>query len=94
MTRPKRKRRLQFNPEVSYFKPQGIPLKFLEEIIILADEIEALKLHDVDGLDQKNAAQEMGISQPTFARTLDSVYKKIAYALIEGKAIRFKKNIL
>ena len=92
MPRPKRPRCLRFNPEVYYFKPRGIPLRDLEEVALKADEVEAVKLHDVDMLDQVIAAEKMGISQPTFARTLDSANKKIADALINGKAIRIEAN--
>jgi predicted DNA-binding protein (UPF0251 family) len=60
----------------------------LEEVVILHDEIEALKLHDVDGLEQIEAAKSMGISQSTFARILDKVYKKLADGIINGKAIK------
>lgn len=89
--RPKIKRYLGFKPDVYYFKPQGIPLKYLEEIIILPDELEALKLYEVDGLNQKQAAGKIKVSQPTFARILDSAMKKIAKAIIAGKAIRIEK---
>jgi predicted DNA-binding protein (UPF0251 family) len=91
MPRPKIPRRLRFNPEVFYFKPQGIPLRGLEEIVLLADELEALKLHDVDNLEQIQAAEKMKISQPTFARILDRAYKKIAKAIIIGMAIRIER---
>lgn len=90
--RPKIKRCLHFKPNVSYFKPQGIPLRYLEEVVLLPDELEALKLYEVDGLDQKQAAATMNISQPTFARILDSAIKKIASALIQGKAVRILKE--
>ena len=88
MTRPKIPRRLRFDPNVFYFKPRGIPLHQLEEVELLPDEIEALKLHDVDNLNQIKSAQKMNISQPTFARILNKAYKKIADAIINGKAIR------
>lgn len=88
MVRPRIRRHLRFNPEVRYFKPQGIPIRHLEEIILESDELEAVKIYEVDGLDQKTAAKKMGISQPTFARTLDRANKKIAEALIKGKAIK------
>lgn len=91
MTRPRIKRCLQFNPHVDYFKPRGIPLRDLEEVELLADEIEAIKLYLVDGLDQTKSAKKMGISQPTFARTVDSACKKVAEALIKGKAIKINK---
>lgn len=92
MPRPKIPRFLRFSPNVCYFKPQGIPLKMLEEVVLLSDELEALKLHDIDGLDQIEAAQKMEISQPTFARILDKCYKKIAQAIVGGKAIRIEKE--
>jgi len=83
---------VRFNPDVIYFKPQGISLRMLEEVVLRADELEALKLYDVDGLEQTKAAEKMKISQPTFARILDSAYKKIADALIKGKAIRIESK--
>jgi len=92
MTRPKKDRCLKFNPGVLYFKPRGIPLSILEEEELFHDELEALKLHDVDGLDQIEAAKKMNISQPTFGRILDKAYKKIAIAIIEGKAIKIVKS--
>ena len=93
MTRPKIRRCLNFNPNVDYFKPRGIPLRELEEVELLADEIEAIKLYMVDGLDQTTAAEKMGISQPTFARTIDTACKKVADALIKGKAIKINKLV-
>ena len=92
MTRPKKNRCLRFNPEVLYFKPRGIPLSTLEEIELFPDELEALKLHDVDRLDQIEAAKKMDVSQPTFGRILDKAYKKIAVAVIKGKAIKISKK--
>ncbi|MBU1500282.1 DUF134 domain-containing protein [Microgenomates group bacterium] len=92
MPRPKIPRCVRFNPDVVYFKPQGIPLRMLEEVVLRADELEALKLYNVDGLEQTKAAQEMKISQPTFARILAGADKKIAEAIIKGKAIRIEKK--
>jgi predicted DNA-binding protein (UPF0251 family) len=92
MPRPRIIRRIRFNPDVRYFKPRGIPLKSLEEVVLKADELEAIKLHDLDGLDQTQAALKMGISQPTFARTLNKAHQTIAEALISGKAIRIEGN--
>ncbi len=88
MPRPRIPRCVRFKPNVYYFKPQGIPLRMLEEVVLLPDELEALKLYEVDGLEQTTAAEKMKISQPTFARILDSANKKIANALVKGKAIR------
>lgn len=91
MPRPKIPRHLCFRPNVYYFKPQGIPLRDLQEVIILPDELEALKLYEVDNFSQTEASKKMKISQPTFARLLDKAQRKIADALINGKAIRVEK---
>lgn len=92
MPRRKKPRVLNFKPNVFYFKPRGIPLRILKEETLHPDEIEAVKLHDVDGFEQVEAAKKMKISQPTFARILDSAYKKIAKALIFGHALRIEEN--
>ena len=81
---------MRFKPNVYYFKPQGIPLRELEEVVLLPDELEALKLYEVDGLEQTVAADKMKISQPTFARLLGCAHQKIAQAIIKGKAIRIE----
>jgi predicted DNA-binding protein (UPF0251 family) len=60
----------------------------LEEVVLLTDELEAINLYEVKGLSQKEAAASMHISQPTFARILDKAIKKIAHAIIFGKAIQ------
>jgi len=90
MSRPKILRCLRFRPNVYYFKPRGIPLNELEEVVLLPDELEALKLYEVDGLDQTKAAEKMKISQPTCARLLGSAHKKIAEGIVKGKAIRIE----
>ena len=58
----------------------------------MPDELEALKLHEIDGLEQIEASEKMKISQPTFARILDSAHKKVSQAIILGKAIRIEKK--
>lgn len=93
MPRPKLPRCLQFSPKVDYFKPAGIPMRLLEEVELFPDEIEAVKLYHVDELDQRQSSEKMGISQPTFARILESASKKIANALVNGKAIKLTKKM-
>ena len=93
MARPLKSRVVKGSPHVVYFKPQGIPLRLLEEIVLMPDEFEAISLYTIDELDQKDAAQKMEISQPTFARILKRAYKKIAQAIVHGKAIRIEKKI-
>lgn len=91
MIKLRKKRFLRTNPKTLYFKPQGIPLRSLKEITLSSDEFEAIKLHDFDNLNQIDSAEQMQISQPTFARTLNRAYKKIAKALIESQAIKIDK---
>jgi len=92
MPRPKIPRSINFQPNTYYFKPRGIPLRELEEIELQPDELEALKLYEIDNLEQTQAAVKMGISQPTFARLLAVANKKIAQAIIHGKAIKIIKK--
>ena len=93
MVRPRKRRFLRGNPKVLYFKPRGIPLRSLSEISLNSDEFEAIRLHDSNGLNQTDSAKQMQISQPTFARILNRAYKKIATALVEGKAIKIEKDL-
>jgi predicted DNA-binding protein (UPF0251 family) len=88
MGRPKKRRRLCFCPKCPYFEPQTSSSTSFEEIGLLAEEIEAIKLHDFDDLDQNEAAESMEISQSTFARILASAHKKLAEAICSGKAIK------
>lgn len=90
MVRPRLCRRVRFNPNVTYFKPRGIPLRELEEVILPVDEYEAVRLKDLEGLEQEECAKKMNISQPTFHRLVLSARKKIADAIINGKAIKIE----
>jgi predicted DNA-binding protein (UPF0251 family)/predicted Fe-Mo cluster-binding NifX family protein len=75
-------------PDVTYFKPAGIPLRVLEEIDLSIEEAEALRLKDLEGLEQEQGAEKMNISRPTFQRVLATARKKVADALLNGKAIK------
>ncbi|MBU2229283.1 DUF134 domain-containing protein [Patescibacteria group bacterium] len=91
MVRPRKIRKIQFNPKVLYYKPRGIPLRNLEEVALSMDEVEALRVKYVKGFDQIVCATNMKVSQSTFQRILSSANKKIAEAIISGKAIRIEK---
>jgi len=91
MVRPRLCRRIRFNPNITYFKPQGVPMGFLEMIELTTEEIEALRLRNIKNLEQEEAAKKMNTSQSTFQRILSSAYKKVTEALIEGKAIKIIK---
>ena len=92
MVRPRLCRNVKFNPQVNYFKPQGIPVRCLEVVQMSLEEMEALRLKNLEGLEQTEAAQKMSTSQSTFARILASANQKTADALINGKAIRIEQN--
>ena len=91
MARPIKQRRISFNPNVTYFKPQGVPMRDLEVVELTTEEVEALRLKNIKDLDQVGCAKTMKTSQSTFQRILSSAYKKITQALIEGQAIKIKK---
>src|SRR4030066_298945 len=88
MSRPFKCRRVAYMPDVTYFKPAGIPLRDLEEVRLSIEEAEALRLKDLEGLEQEQGAEKMNISRPTFQRILASARQKVADALLNGKAIR------
>ncbi len=89
--RPRLRRRVRFCAKSKYFKPAGIRVHELEEIILTKDELEALRLKDYEGLDQTSAAEKMEISQPTFHRTILCARKKVSEALVKGKAIKIEE---
>jgi len=91
MVRPRLCRRISFNPNITYFKPQGVPMRELEIIELTTEEVEALRLRNMKDLEQEEAAEKMNTSQSTYQRILSSAYKKITEALIEGKAIKIIK---
>ena len=88
MGRPPKCRRVAFIPELTYFKPAGIPLRVLEEIQVSVEEAEAIRLRDLEGMEQGKCAERMNISRPSFQRVLESARHKVANALLLGKAIR------
>jgi predicted DNA-binding protein (UPF0251 family) len=90
MPRPFRLRRVRFQPGITHFKPAGVRLSQLNEVILTMGEFEAIRLKDFEDLDQTEAAKKMNISQPTFARLIETARKKIADAIVNGKAIRIE----
>jgi len=90
MVRPRRTRRIFFQPDVTYFKPAGIPIYNLQETILSFDELEAIRLIDSEELDQTKSGQKMKISQSTLSRLLKEGRKKLADAVINGYAIKIQ----
>lgn len=94
MPRPVQCRRVCLSPACTYFKPAGIPMTSLEEIVLAVDELEAMRLADVEGVYHEQAADQMGISRRTFGRIIESARKKVAQALIQGMALRIEGGVI
>ncbi len=90
MPRPRLIRKVFHEPGITYFKPSGVRMIDLRESILTVDEFEAVRLKDLEEMEQDEAAKKMGISQPTFHRLVSAARKKIADAIVNGKAIRIE----
>lgn len=90
MVRPLKPRCIGADPEATYFKPRGIPLCDLEQVVLTLDEVEAIRLKHIAALEQVEAAKRMGVSQSTFQRILSAANRKMADALLHGKAIKIE----
>ena len=90
MSRPCRCRRIRCSPDTNYFKPRGIPLNMLEEVNLTLDELEAVRLADLGGLYQEDAARKMDISRQTFGNIINSAHRKIADVLLNAKALKIE----
>ncbi len=90
MPRPKKCRRVHFSPNVTFYKPSGIPMCTLKVARLPVEGLEALRLSDSLGLDQARAAEAMGVSKPTFCRILSAARKTVADALTKGMAIHIE----
>ncbi len=90
LPRPPKPRLVEFLPNVTYFKPAGVPMSGLDEVCLGVDELEALRLKDLEGLDQDTCAERMNLAQSTFQRLLTSARQKLTRGIVEGKAIRIE----
>ena len=90
MVRPKKNRIVAYNPDVSYFKPRGIPMVDLDEVHLTVDEREAIRLADFLGMAYEDAGKKMGVSRATFGRIVQQARRTVADALINGKAINIE----
>ena len=88
MPRPRRCRKIRFMPNFTQFSPTGV--KSPESLVLTLDEFESVRLKDLEGLGQDEAAKKMGISQSTFNRILKSARRKITESLVSGKLIRIE----
>jgi len=94
MPRPFRFRRVYCKPDSNYFKPKGVPVDALEEIILTMDELEAIRLADLKSMYQEDAAKKMNVSRQTFGNIIFSAHKKIADVLVNSKALKVKGGVV
>jgi uncharacterized protein len=90
VARPPCRRRIAGKPVACLFEPVGVRAGELEEVTMTLDEFEAIRLADVEGLYHEQAAGRMKVSRPTFSRIVYSAYRKVANALVHGKALRIE----
>ena len=90
MVRPRRCKKIGANPQITFYKPQGVPLRTLQIMELSLEEWEALRLKNVEELNQTEAAEKMQTSQSTFQRILSGAQKKLSKAIIEGMAIKIR----
>ena len=88
MPRPQKCRRIGYLPDAQVFKPSGRPLSNLDEVQLSYEEAEALRLKDLEGLDQEASSRSMNVSRPTFQRILTSARRKVSDVILNGKALR------
>lgn len=90
MARPRIPRCIAQTPRAVYFKPRGIPMVQLQEKVLGMEEMEALRLSDMDGLSTQEAAARMRVSRHTFGRILKRARRIVAEALCQGCALRIE----
>ncbi|MBE7556223.1 MAG: DUF134 domain-containing protein [Anaerolineales bacterium] len=90
MPRPRKWRRLHREPQPAIFKPVGLPLETLEQVVLLHEELEALRLADLEGQHQAEAAAQMSVSRSTFQRLVTEARRKVTLALVNGAALHIE----
>ena len=94
MPRPPKPRWINFEPPNVFFMPLPAPLPSADLVVLTVDELEALRLADLGGLGQEEAARRMNISRPTFGRIVEQARRKVADALVHGKGIGIKGGVV
>lgn len=94
MPRPVCPRRVAAAPPSPYFKPRGVPVSKLEETVLSVDELEALRLADLEGLYHEDAAARMNVSRATFGRIVEAARRKVAGVLVQGRALKIEGGVV
>lgn len=90
MPRPQKCRRVGYEPEAKLFRPSGVPAGSVEQVRLSLDELEAVRLADLQGLYQQEAARRMEVSRQTFGNIVASARRKLADCVVHGKALRIE----
>jgi len=90
MARPKCCRRVGEQPACLVFKPAGVPVSVLKEVVLSMDEFEAIRLADLERLYHEQAAERMNVSRQTFGRIIEAARRKVAHVLADGLALRIE----
>lgn len=90
MPRPPKPRAVRHDPQVVYFKPAGVQLRLLQEVALGLDELEAMRLADLENLSHEEVGALMNVSRATAGRILAEARRKVAEALVQGLAIRLE----
>lgn len=90
MARPAKPKMVQEEHRTCCYRPQGAPVAGLAEVVLSMEELEALRLIDLEGLYQQAAAEKMEISRPTMQRLVNEARAKVAGALLSGSALRIE----
>ena len=90
MPRPMKRRCIESEPAVDYFKPRGVPMMDLLEVYLTVDGLEAIRLVDREGLSLQDAAERMNVSRHTLGRLLADARRRVAEALVQGRALRIE----
>ena len=90
MPRPRKHRHLMSEPQPAIYKPVGVPLRDVDCVVLVPEELESLRLADLEGHYQEQAAEQMGVSRSTFQRTVTEARRKVAQALVEGMALQIQ----
>jgi predicted DNA-binding protein (UPF0251 family) len=93
MPRPFKCRSIALEPGATYFKPRGTPMTELAEVVLALDEFEAVRLADLEGLYQEEAAARMKVSRQTFGNIIHAARAKIAEAIVCGKALKIEGGV-
>jgi uncharacterized protein len=90
VSRPKCCRQIGEMPGKVCFHPEGTASSRRGEVLLTLDEYEAIRLADLEGLYQEQAAVRMNISRQTFGRIVEAARRKVADVLVHGKTLRIE----